>query len=259
MIRMSATALEEGFRKGMQETGERFLRQARRAVNDLAFRGRDAVREEMGRAFNKPRDYLVDDVRVNVAKDSAPVAEVVWYRDPQIAGKLGRPGGARIFAPHIDGGARRLKRLDKAMHFIGVPAGMIVVPARFAELDAEGDLKGAALVKIISDLKAFSEVGFTANRSTRPSRGRRRREHYFIIRATTPSGLKPGVYLRGQKGKPPQMVLAFVRAAVYRPRFAPARTVREVVARDIRAIWEQAQAGTLAERNRRGDIVEAGR
>lgn len=209
---------------------------ARRAVNELAWQGNEAVREEIARSFDRPTDYVLNGTMVRFANDETLVAEVDWK--PGGGNKGGIPA-SRILKAQIEGGARVLKRFERAL---ALPPDRIAVPAKWAELDAHGNIKAGQLVKILSYLRLFGEQGYTANRTNRRSRGARAAESYFIIRpGTNHKTLSPGVYRIAQDmGGAPLMVLAFVRAANYRARFNPALAVRRRVDAIAAATWNLA-------------------
>lgn len=239
------------------------LRKAQRfAVNTLAFGALRDVQAEMDRVFDRPTPWIRRSMRVIKAggvdaeiagRDRQDAEAVIDWKGPESMGagqdQKGRPG-ADTLRPQIEGGGRDLKRFERLLQSAGIlPQGMVAVPARFAELDRYGNYRRAALVKIISALRAFGEQGFTANKSReRKSRGVRRREDYFAIRGYSNSiKLKPGIYLRGQKGRRPQMVMAFVKAPNYKPRLNPRRVIEESVRANAPAVWA-AEAARLQAR-----------
>jgi hypothetical protein len=107
-----------------------------------------------------------------------------------------------------------------------------VVPARGFPLDANGNIPGGTLNKILSDLQATREV---AARSTTASRARRQRSRSFSKRAVyflahpsrplrpgVPQHLPPGIYQRTQfaSGSSIRLVLAIIgRAPRYKQVF----------------------------------------
>lgn len=247
-MKLSVVSNHGAFARGLEAEAARLARTARRAVNELAWRAVEDIRQDMRRTFDRPTPYVQQGMRVIPARDTENVATVAWKDG--FGNKSTGPGAGRVLRAQIEGGARAQKRFERALR---LGHDTVAVPARFAELDQYGNLKASALVKILSDLRAFGETGYLANRSrTRASRGTRRRERYFMIRAQTESGLRPGIYLRGQPGKPPQMVIAFVKAASYRPRFNPAQIVRESVAYHRAAVWQLALERRLPFRGANG-------
>jgi hypothetical protein len=224
----------ERLKQDLMREQQRVMSASRRAVYELAHRGVAAVKEEMRRVFDRPTPWVLNGAYVAPLREQNS-ATVAW-----------RPGGGskaipaeKILRAQIEGGARRLKRFER---LIGLPANRIAVPGKWADLDQYGNIRAGQITKILSSLRLFGEQGYRANRSNRPSRGARRREEYFIIRpGSEHAQLWPGIYRVAQDmGGAPLLVIAFVRAAQYRPRFAPARIVAQTVARDAAQVWDLA-------------------
>lgn len=221
-------------RQDLAREQQRVANAARRAVYELAHRGVADVREEMRRVFDRPTPWVMNGVYVAPLREQN-AATVAW-----------KPGGGsksvpaeKILRAQVEGGARRLKRFER---LLGLPANRIAVPGQWAELDAHGNIRAGQITKILSSLRLFGEQGYRANRSNRPSRGVRRREEYFIVRpGSEHAQLWPGVYrVAHDMGGAPLLVIAFVRAAQYRPRLAPAAIVSRTVQRDAAAVWDLA-------------------
>jgi len=224
----------ERLKQDLKREQQRVASASRRAVYELAHRGVADVKEEMRRVFDRPTPWVLNGVYVAPLREQN-AATVAW-----------KPGGGskavpaeKILRAQIEGGARRLKRFER---LIGLPANRIAVPGKWADLDQYGNIRAGQSTKILSSLRLFGEQGYRANRSNRPSRGARRREEYFIIRpGSEHAQLWPGIYRVAQDmGGAPLLVIAFVRAAQYRPRFAPARIVAQTVARDAAQVWDLA-------------------
>jgi len=224
----------ERLKQDLKREQQRVASASRRAVYELAHRGVADVKEEMRRVFDRPTPWVLNGVYVAPLREQNS-ATVAW-----------KPGGGskaipaeKILRAQIEGGARRLKRFER---LIGLPANRIAVPGKWADLDQYGNIRAGQITKILSSLRLFGEQGYRANRSNRPSRGARRREEYFIIRpGSEHAQLWPGIYRVAQDmGGAPLLVIAFVRAAQYRPRFAPARIVTQTVARDAAQVWDLA-------------------
>jgi hypothetical protein len=219
-------------------------RVARRVVNHAAISAANAVVAEMKRSFDLPTPYVLNGVQVELASDSAAALEAAVDWKFAAGNKSSGPGAGKVLRAQIEGGQRRLKRFEKAL---GLPENRAAVPGKWAELDAYGNIKSGQLVKILSYLRLFGEVGYLANRRNRASRGRRRSEEYFMIRpGTNHKTLSPGIYRIAQEmGGAPLMVIAFVRAPRYPARFAPAEIVRATVTRNIATWWTQGLQGRL--------------
>ena len=231
----------------LQRERDRLTRVSRRVVYELAHRAVADIKAEMPRVFDRPTPWVINGVYVSPLR-SENSATVDWK-----PGSAGSVPAEKILQAQIQGGGRRLKRFER---LFALRPGYNVVPGKWADLDQYGNIKPSQLVQILSFLRLFREVGFTANRPRRArNRGRRTRAgaEYFIrpIGATQASHpdtwhLPPGVYrVARSQGDAPLLVLAFVRAARYRPRFAPARIVRETVARHATEVWNLGLARQL--------------
>jgi len=96
-----------------------------------------------------------------------------------------------------------------------MPVGMFAVPGRQAPLDGHGNVPGPFIVRMLSDLQAFGEQGYRANRKGK-RRGARKTNYFFVPRKG--SQLKPGVYWH-MPGGLLGVVFVFVSGTSYRKRF----------------------------------------
>jgi hypothetical protein len=231
----------ERLKQDLKREQQRVASASRRAVYELAHRGVANIREAMQTTFDRPTPFVLRGVYVAPRRDqnSADVA----YREFG-AGTTTE----KVLRAQVEGGARRLKRFER---LIGLPAGRIAVPGKWAELDQYGNISGGQITRILSALRMFGEQGYLANRTRRSEMARYRRalrgkasapSEYFIVRpGAERAQLWPGIYRVAQDmGGAPLLVIAFVRAAQYRPRFAPARIVAQTVARDAAQVWDLA-------------------
>lgn len=253
-----------GLRAGLRSEQQRLARVLRRTVNAAAFGALNEVREEIRTKFDRPTPWVLNGPYVVPAKDgdqfAGTEARIAWR---EFAGK-GVPA-QKILRAQIEGGARRLKSFER---LIGLPSNRVAVPGRWAPLDAYGNIPGPFIVQVLSDLRLFGEVGFVANRVrtreetaairriVRGTRQRARRSRFFMVPVGSEDRqLSPGIYrIDRQRGGAPLLVIAFVRAAQYRPRIAPARTAARYVEQNIAQLWRQGLAGTLPFYNPRTGI-----
>jgi hypothetical protein len=227
---------------------ERRKRQLRRATNELAYRGVEALQDEMRRVFDRPTRWVLSGMNVipmTGGANSTRAAVVDW--------KPGRGNkaipAAKILRAQIEGGQRGQKRFEKALR---LPADLVAVPARGTPLDAHGNLSPGLIVRILSDLRLFGEQGYRANRPAGKA------GKYTILYRQI-GRLPAGIYERaaGRVGRP-KMVIAFVRAGTYRPRLNPREVIARMIERERDAVWQMALAGTLPKRTRGGRLVGGG-
>jgi hypothetical protein len=235
-------------RAGLEANSREYRNFARRTIFAAAHQAVDDIQADMRRVFDRPTRWVLEGAYVDGKKNQDSI-KVAW-----------KPGGGnknvpawKILRAQIEGGPRRLKKFERLLR---LPSNRIAVPAKWSrlELDEHGNLSGGLITKIISDLRLFSEVGYTANRRNRSrANATRKDERYFMI----PPGsdhpkLAPGIYrIKTETGDIPLMVIAFVRAGNYRKRFAPAQVVRRSVAMNIEKLWGQALTRTLPFRTAR--------
>ncbi len=126
---------------------------------------------------------------------------------------------ARFLGPEIEGGSRSVKRFERALQIKGLmPTGSFAVPAAQAPLDAYGNVPASFIVRMLSDLQAFSEQGYRANR-VGPRKGARRENYFFSSYGPKRiAHLKPGIYWH-MPGGLLGVVFIFVSSAAYRGRY----------------------------------------
>ena len=146
----------------------------------------------------------------------------------------------------LAGGGRNLKRFEKALQSVGIlPAGMYVVPATAAPLDAYGNVPAQFYIRVLSDLRAFGEQGYRANRKFGRRKGRSTTNAFFVPPKHGGSHLKPAIYWR-LSGRMVVPVFAFTRAPTYQKRFAFYELGRNVAVAAFEAefakAWKEAPA-----------------
>jgi len=202
--------------KKLDQLEDRLFRQAVAAgLTKTANRVRWELRDQMRARFDRPVPFTLNSVTVLDAKPDNPVARV-FFRE--FANK-GTPA-SKYLAPQMRGGARRFTKFEAALWHRGMlPSGMYAIPAKYAKLNAYGNISPGQVVKILSNLRAFGEQGYMANqRRDGKSKGVRRRDQYVVggAHAGRPD-LKPGIYERRGDNLLPVMI--FVRGVHYKIRF----------------------------------------
>jgi hypothetical protein len=170
-----------------------------------------ALRSEMQQVFDRPTPWTLGGLRFKQPTSGKPVVSI-WLEE------FGGKGiaAATYLRPQIDGGPRKHKRFERALIARNLmPAGSFAVPGRQAPLDGYGNVPGPFIVRMLSDLQAFGEQGYLANRKG-ARKGARRTNYFFVPRKG--SQLKPGVYWH-MPGGLLGVVFHFVAATSYTRRF----------------------------------------
>lgn len=227
----------------LQREQDRLARVGRRVAYELAHRAVAAIKADMRTTFDRPTPWVLNGVYVAPLHDENS-ATVDWK-----PGSAGAIPAEKILRAQIEGGSRRPKRFERVLAAAGIlPAGHIAVPGQNMRLDAYGNVSGAQITQILSALRAFGEVGFLANQNRKREEARMARAQakgkaykaraprlFFAIQPGHPS-LPAGIYRKVRQGGH-IMLMAFVPSHNYRARFAPARIVRQTVAREAAEVW----------------------
>ena len=134
------------------------------ALNNMAFEARDAVKVGMRVAFRNPKPITVNSVRVKKCDVNLPIDQqvVTVYIDDYVPGMSVSP--AAYLMAQDEGGSRSNKSFERVLQSSGgLQGGQQATPAPGAPLDGFGQLRGGGLREVLSRLKAFSEMGFSAN------------------------------------------------------------------------------------------------
>lgn len=221
------------------------------AINNVAFRARDAVVDRMRQVFSNPTPWVLGGTRVKKATRATLQATV----DLDFWGNKQGVSVEKILDAEIHGGLRGAKRHEVALARAGIlPKGMRIVPGSAAQIDRHGNMTSAQIVQIISYFQGFGEQGYKANMGERGmasmARGKKKSGTrgfvYFALKK--PHGkLLPGVYQRfdfgiGTAVKP---VMIFVSRAQYRQRLDFYAVAQRVVERDIDAEFTKALAQAM--------------
>ena len=198
------------------------------ALTRTAYSVRDELKSSMASVFDRPTRYTLNSLKVTPANRQTLQANV-WFRTPQ------QFVSQHYIEPQVYGGSRIHKRFERRLHDVGIlPPGWYAVPGPSARLNRYGNMSQGQIVQILSALRAFTESGYTANRSR--TAGTRRRSNIDYV-AITPGGqgqsryVQPGIWIRN--GPHFNKVLSFVRSVSYRKRFRFFEIGREVADREL--------------------------
>lgn len=185
-----------------------------------------AEREEMQRVFQNPRDWTLNSITFrpatydNGSGKFATRPAMVDFKDAD------RPNSAGYYLrPQVFGGGRRHTPFESRLIRTGkLRSNEYLIPTKFADRNATGDLNPGQITKILSDLSTIDEARkYPGARD----RGVRRSEAYHIDRS---GRVRPGIYKRsGYAGRLPIFII------VGQPRYRPIFDFVGVAQRTMRA------------------------
>jgi len=230
--------------KALGKPAQATPRTAALALTQTAWEVKKAETVEMQRVFDRPTRWTLNSLFVDRASTSKLEARVYWR---EFAGK-GVPA-FKYLNPNIFGGERKQKRFEQALRLRGyIAAGVFLMPTKAVPLDQHGNVPSPLIKKVLSHLKANSEVGYLANQTARSKKRNSRKtpQTYFY---GNPGDRGEGVWERrsfaqGRSIRP--IFLATKSAPVYRPIYDPTglaeRLVPKIFPREMANAFEQAVA-----------------
>ena len=179
-----------------------------------------AQEQALPRVLDRPTAYTMRSLFMRKATVARPAAEV-WFKDGLAASRMATPAAVYL-SPQVSGGARRVKRFEKALQMAGhMPAGYQCVPGAGCKRDAAGNPSRGQIIQILSQLRITLTAGHTRNMPfdarKQISAQRRAGGRYFVAKAG--GGLSPGIYIREFIGRGILPVFLFKQAVAYRPRY----------------------------------------
>ena len=202
---------------------EQIMKRLQREINFTAMRALNATVAEMAlyrypnlvqEVFDRPNPWIMRGFRYKKAERDNLVAEVSVSDDRPVG-----PTPRHVLSASVFGGARKPKRFELALRAKGVlPSNQYAVPGRDAKIDSYGNMSGSQIVQILSALGAFSESGYTANRTARSAARKKNPMNLFVIKEIG-KGLAPGIYQRINSGLGVKQLLRFVKQPIYEERF----------------------------------------
>lgn len=249
-----------------QFSDRRFNAAMATALTRTAVQVRDAVQAEMPRVLDRPTPYTTRQLRYVAAKADRLAAAVGFNvvnvtdeRGATIAFRDLGPGetpAGKYLQPNIEGGARRLKRLEVALRALGaLPDGWLAVPGQGAALDAYGNVSRGQVVQVLSQLRVQLVAGTNRSMSgdarKQIAAQRRAGGRYYVV----PPGkgkVQPGIYQREFVGRNITPVFIFVRGANYKRRFDFDGVSQRLAAQALPLEVNRAVAESLARLQSRG-------
>lgn len=188
---MITLRVHDEFKKLVDAVGDVAPRHIRRsavvALTKTTVLAKNALQAELPKVFDRPTPWTMNSLFVRPATFATPVAEIM-IKD--FAPK-GTPA-VKYLAPGVYGGARRIKRFERALQYAGaMPRGWYAVPTKDVKLDAYGNPPGPLITRILSVVKASPDP---MQNQTKKSRGRAKAD-YFVVTEKR-GNLVPGIYER---------------------------------------------------------------
>jgi hypothetical protein len=249
-----------------QFSDRRFNAAMATALTRTAVQVRDAVQAEMPRVLDRPTPYTTRQLRY-VPANADRLAAAVGFNVVNVTDERGAtiafrdlgPGetpAGKYLQPNIEGGARRLKRLEVALRALGaLPDGWLAVPGQGAALDAYGNVSRGQVVQVLSQLRVQLVAGTNRSMSgdarKQIAAQRRAGGRYYVV----PPGkgkVQPGIYQREFVGRNITPVFIFVRGANYKRRFDFDGVSQRLAAQALPLEVNRAVAESLARLQSRG-------
>jgi hypothetical protein len=170
--------------------------------------------DAMKKVFKSPTPFTMNSLYVKSAKKSDLTA-YVWVKDRQ----------RRYLLTEIEGGPRSVKGFESLLIRSGVmPSGWYAVPASGAPLDQYGNVSGALIGKLLSQLQSARDSLQNESLAKKQRRNRRNNQigSFFAVQVGQTSHLRPGIYMRQSMTARGGLVPIFMfvsRAPSYRARF----------------------------------------
>ncbi|MDD5774360.1 MAG: hypothetical protein PHS64_00280 [Candidatus Omnitrophica bacterium] len=199
-----------------------------------------AIVETMKKVFDRPTPYTLNSLYVKYATKQR-LESVVYLKDESFKGTP----ATKYLSPQIEGGARQLKRFERALQNAGaLPANTYITPGPDCPLDIYGNIPNGLIIQILSYFRAFGEQGYRANitekrreklaRGTKKARGYR----YFISRgpgtetlAGNPQHLQAGIYKSTSFawGSAVQLIFMFIKPPKYKKRLPYYEIAQQII------------------------------
>lgn len=204
-----------------QFSDRRFNAAMATALTRTAVKIKAEVLAQLPRVFDRPTAYTMNSLFVSGATANKLQAET-YFKDDRATTKAGTPA-VNYLLPHVDGGARRSKRLEEALRAVGaLPNGFFVVPGAGALLDDFGNVSRGQIVQVLSQLRIQLVGGSSRNMSFDPRKAiaaQRKAGGRFYVVPPGKGKVQPGIYQREFFGRNITPVFIFVRGANYKRRF----------------------------------------
>jgi hypothetical protein len=207
-----------------------------RALTLTAQQAKEDIVTRMVFDFDRPTPYTLNSLYIKPATKADLRAQVYIKTD---AAK-GTPA-VKYLAPEVYGGARHLKRSERALMFRGMlKPGMMLVPGKGVRLDQYGNISAGTIQQILARIAGYMDP---LQNATPRSLARSQNKTEYFWGSPRPD-LPEGVWQRlASKIKP---ILIAVRPAMYRERLHFYETAQRTFDRDFKANFQKSLADALA-------------
>jgi hypothetical protein len=201
------------------------------ALTQTAKAAQKEVEREIPRVFDRPTPFTRQAIRIRPATKRRLQSEVL-IKDYAAKGNA----AVKWLLAQVYGGPRNQKAFERLLSWSGaMPAGWYAVPTSYAPIDQYGNVSGASINRILSQLQARRDLSQNESAANRTKRNAKRRlDRYFAVlpgRERT-RHLKPGIYERISFGFGSSVRPIFIytpNAPRYRPRLRFDKIVRDTV------------------------------
>lgn len=170
--------------------------------------------KEIDTKIDQPTAFTKKAVRVEKARADKLTAKVA-LKDVSRGGM----SQAEYLQQHEFGGGRLVKKFERALIASGaMPQGYITVPGKGVDRNGYGNVSRGTITAVISQLGQDFSPGYQRTISKDAARRAksqvRHGKRYFVMPVGNPSGVSPGVYVRGAD-RALRMVFAFKQVVNY--------------------------------------------
>lgn len=235
--------------KAIKSVGQRQLNFAlSNTINDLAFQGKKDHVPYVNKVFDRPTKWTEN--ALEVLKASRNPGGPRWLRayvQFKATAFKGTPPTKYLKAQAM-GGTRADKRSEVALRAKGIlpPGYQTIVMPKYQ--DRYGNIRGSLMVKILSYVRAFGEVGYNMNRSYTKAqktsldkmlaKQQQNPDKYFVM--TSRKSKKPiGIFERKGNGPAGRGKIEPILMFVPTPKYTKRYDLPSLVVKTVRQNWRQ--------------------
>lgn len=171
--------------------------------------------KEINTKIDQPMAFTQKATRIESARADKLTAKVA-LKDVSRSGGMSQ---AEYLQQHEYGGGRLVKKFERALIASGaMPQGFITVPGKAADRNGYGNVSRGTITAVISQLGQDFSPGYqrtiSKDAAKRAKSQARHGKRYFVMPVGNPSGVNPGIYVRGAD-RMMRMVFAFKQVVQY--------------------------------------------